>query len=120
VPAPETAAAIVLPDTIARLNRSRSLERRRFAATLSPVGRSEAARRLARGYADAASRLSPLAAGDALRLTAALDALAGRHRALADASRRRDAGASERVGAAIQRDERRLDSLLAAVTRAAG
>ena len=120
VPAPETAAAIVLPDTIARLNRSRSLERRRFAATLSPVGRSEAARRLARGYADAASRLSPLAAGDALRLTAALDALARRHRELAAASRRRDAPASERVGAAIQRDERRLDSLLAAVTRAAG
>jgi hypothetical protein len=119
-PSRETAVAIVLSDAVARLNRRRRLERRRLAATELPLRRGAAARRLARAYADAAARLRPLAAGDALRLTAALDALAHRHRALATASRRRDAGAAARLGAAIERKERRLDSLLVAVTRAAG
>jgi len=120
VPAPETAAAIVLPDAVAQLNRRRRLQRRHFAATYSPVRRSAAARRIARGYADAAARLRPLAAGNALRVTAALDALERRHRALATASRRRHARTAGRIGAAIERDERRLGSLLTAVTRAAG
>jgi hypothetical protein len=115
-PTPETAAAIALPDTAARLNRRRTVERRRLAATRSPRRRRAAAGRLARDYAAATARLRPLAAGRALRLTAALDALAREHRALANASLRRDAGAARRAGATIERDERRLDSLLAAVT----
>jgi hypothetical protein len=119
VPAPETAAAIVLPPTAARLDRRRSLERRRLAKSRSPGRRSAAARGLARGYADAAARLRALAAGDAVRLTASLGALGRRYGALATASRRRDAGATRRAGAAIEREERRLGSLLAAVTRPA-
>jgi hypothetical protein len=118
-PAPETAAAILLPSAATLLNRRRTVERRKLAATQSPLRRSAAARRLARAYADAAARLRPVAAGDAARLTAALDALAKEHRALATASRRRHAGAARRAGAAIARDERRLTALLAAVTRPA-
>jgi hypothetical protein len=119
VPTPETAAAIALPDTATRLNRRRTVERRRLAATRSPQRRRASARRLARDYAAARARLRPLAAGRALRLTAALDALAREHRALASASFQRDAGAARRAGATIERDERRLDSLLAAVTEPA-
>jgi hypothetical protein len=118
-PTPETAAAIALPDTAARLNRRRTVERRRLAATRSPRRRKAAALRLAHDYAAATARLRPLAAGRALRLTAALDALAREHRALASASFQRDAGAARRAGATIERDERRLDSLLAAVTEPA-
>jgi hypothetical protein len=118
-PEPETAAAIVLPDTIAELNRHRRSERRRLAATRSPRRRSAAALRLARGYAAAAAQLRPLAAGDGLRLTETLRTLAGEHRALATASRRRDAVAARRAGAAIERDERRVAGLLAAMTERA-
>jgi hypothetical protein len=116
VPGPETAAVIVLPHAIAQLNRRRTSERSRLAATQSPVRRSAAARRLGAAYAATAERLRPLAAGDALRVTAKLAALAREHRALASASLLRDAGAARRAGATIQRDERRLDALLAAVT----
>jgi hypothetical protein len=119
-PAPETAAAILLPRTAALLNRSRKLERRRLAATRSPAARSAAAQRLAQAYAGAADRLLPVAAGDAARLTTALDALAQRHRVLAAASRERRAAAAGRAGAAISRQERRLGALLAAVTEPAG
>jgi hypothetical protein len=115
-PAPDTAAKILLPSAATLLNRRRILERRKLAATRSPLRRSGAARRLARAYADAAARLRPVAAGDAARLTATLDALAQQHRALASASLRRDPGAARRAGAAIARDERRLIALLAAVT----
>jgi hypothetical protein len=115
-PTPETAAAIVLPDTAARLNRRRTVERRRLASTRSPRRRTAVARRLARDYAAAGAQLRPLAAGRVVRLTAALDALAREHRALASASLRRDAGAARRAGAEIQRDEHRLGTLLAAVT----
>jgi hypothetical protein len=115
-PTPETAAAIALPDTAARLNRRRTVERRRLAATRSPQRRRAAARRLARDYAAATARLRPLAAGRALRLTAAFDALAREHRALANASLRRDAGAARRAGTTIVWGERRLGALLAAVT----
>jgi hypothetical protein len=117
VPRPDTAAAIVLPHAIAQLNRRRRSERRRLAATWSPVRRSAAARRLGAAYAATAERLRPLAAGDALPVTAKLAALAREHRALASASLRRDADAAARAGATIERDERRLDALLAAVTR---
>jgi hypothetical protein len=115
-PTPETAAAVALPNTVAQLNRRRTRERRRLAATLSPLLRSAAALRLARAYADAAARLRPLAAGDALRVTALLATLARQHRALAEASRQRDAGAALRAGATIERDEPRLGTLLTAVT----
>jgi hypothetical protein len=115
-PTRETAAAIVLPRTAAALDRRRARQRRNLAATRSPLRRSGAARRLARAYADAAAQLRPVAAGDAARLTAVLDALAREHRALAIASRQRDAGAAQLAGAAIERDERRLTALLAAVT----
>jgi hypothetical protein len=116
-PAPETAAGIVLPATVARLNRQRRSGRRALAATRSPHRRSAAASHLARAYVTAASRLRPLAAGEARRLTAACAELARRHRALAVASRRRDARAARRAGAAIERGERRLAPLLAAVSR---
>lgn len=119
-PAPETAAAIVLPSTAARLNRIRGIERRRLAATRSPRLRAGAAARLARAYADAAARLRPLAAGDVVPLVAALDALARRHRVLAAASRQRRARKARRAGAAIERGERRLGPRLAAVTEPAG
>jgi hypothetical protein len=119
-PAPEAAAAIVLPATAAQLNRRRSLERRRLAATRTPSGRSASARRLARAYSEAAARLRPVAAGQAARLTDALDALARGHRALAAASMRRQAARARRAGAAVNRGERRLGTLLAAVMRSAG
>jgi hypothetical protein len=115
-PAPETAARIALPAIAARLNRDRRSGRRALAATRSPQGRSAAALALGRSYAAAAGRLRPLAAGDALRATATLDALAREHGALASASRRRDARAARAAGASIARDERRLAALLAALT----
>jgi hypothetical protein len=115
-PAPETAAAIVLPEAIALLNRRRRVERRRLAATRSPRVRSAAARRLARSYAVAAARLRPVAAGDAVSVTAVLDRLARDHRALATAGRRRAAAAQRRAGARIERRERRLGALLAAAS----
>jgi len=117
VPAPETAARIVLPATVDRLNRQRSSGRRALAATRRPRGRSGAARRLAGAYATAADRLRPLAAGEARRVTVALDELAREHRALAAASLRRDPASARRAGAAIKEGERRLEPLLAAVSR---
>jgi hypothetical protein len=116
-PAPETAVRTVLPTTVARLNRQRRSGRRALAATRSPHGRSEAARRLARAYVTFADRLRPLAAGEARRLTVAGAELAHAHRALAIASRRRDARSAERAGKAIETGERRLAPLLAAVSR---
>ncbi len=115
-PARETAAAIALPETIAQLNRRRSAERSRLAATRSPARRSAAATRLARGYTAAAQRLRPVAGGDAARLTTTLTALARRHGALASASARRDARAARRAGALIEREEQRLAALLAQLT----
>jgi hypothetical protein len=115
-PAPETAAAIILPDAVARLNRHRAAERRRLATTRSPVRRSQAARRLAGAYAEAAARLRPVAAGEAVRLTKTLGDLARSHRALATASRRRAARAARRAGARVGREERRLGAQLAAVS----
>jgi hypothetical protein len=115
-PAPETAARIVLPGTFAKLNRLRRGERRALAATRSPRRRSAAARRLARGYAAAEARLRPLAAGDALRVTAKLDALARAHRVLAAASLRRKRRVAARAGAVIGRQEARLAALLARLT----
>jgi hypothetical protein len=117
VPAPETAAAIVLPDAVARLNRHRTAERRRLAATRSPERRSQAARRLAGAYAATAVRLRPVAAGAAARVTATLSALARSHRALGTASGTRRAGAARRAGARIARQERRLGAQLAAMAR---
>jgi hypothetical protein len=115
-PAPETAARIVLPATVARLNRERRGGRRALAATRSQRGRSAAALGLARGYAAAAGRLRPLAAGGAVRLTATLAALAREHRALAIASARRNAPVARRVNVRIAGDERRLAALLAAIS----
>lgn len=117
VPAPETAAAIVLPGAIARLNRVRTGARDRLAATRSPPARGAAAARLARAYAALGARLRPLAAGDALALTATVDALAREHRALASASRRRAARRAALAGAAIARGETRLAAQLARLTR---
>ena len=116
-PAPETAARIVLPATVARLNRQRRSGRRALAATLSPRIRSEAARHLARAYVAVANRLRPLAGGEARRLIVACDELARRHRAFALASERHDARAARRAAAAIDGEERRLAPLLAAVSR---
>lgn len=115
-PTREAAAAIVLPDVFAQLNRQRRHERRRLAATRSPSRRHAAAGRLARAYATAAARIEPVAAGDAARLSTTLGELAREHRALAAASRRRDAGAAARAGAAIEQGERRVARLLAAIT----
>ena len=115
-PTPETAGQIVLPQVAAALNRQRRSGRRDLRARNSPGGRSKAALRIARGYADAAKRLRPLAAGDTLRVTSTLAALARDHRALAAASRHRYARAARRAGARIERDERRLAVLLAALT----
>jgi hypothetical protein len=113
------AAAIAAPGVIAQLNRVRTRERPRLAAARAPLARSGAAARLAAGYAAAAERLRPLAAGAALPLTAALDALARAHRALAAAERVRAPRAAARAGAAIGRGEARLaaqlDQLRAAV-----
>ena len=116
-PAPETAASIVLPEAIEALNRQRRKWRRALAATRSPAGRDNAARRLADAYAAAAARLRPLASGDARRLTAALDAQARGYRALAAASARRDAVAARRAGAAVGAGDRRLGPLLRRVSR---
>jgi hypothetical protein len=116
-PAPETAARIVLPGAIAKLNARRHTERRRLAASTSPAVRAAAALRLAAAYAAAAERLRPLAAGDAVRLTATLGALARAHRALASASRHRDAPAAFAAGATIERQETRLSEALVEVTR---
>lgn len=115
-PGPEAAARIVLPDIVASLNRQRRSGRRALGATRSPKRRGEAARQLAGAYRSAAERLRPLAAGDAHRLTDALDELARDHLELAAASRRRDAAAAQRAGAAIEHGERRLQPLLAAVS----
>jgi hypothetical protein len=116
VPAPEAAAAIVLPDTVAQLNRQRAVERRRLAATRSPARRSQAARRLGAAYAAAAAQVRPVAAGEATGVARTLDELARSHRALAVASRRRAARAAERAGVSIERGERRLGAQLAAVS----
>jgi hypothetical protein len=116
-PAPETAARIVLPGAVAQLNERRRAGRRRLAATASPAARDAAAMRLGAAYAAVVERLRPLAAGDAVRLTSILDALAQAHRALATASRRRDPVAAGSAGATIQREERRLADALAAIAR---
>ena len=116
-PAPETAARIVLPGAIARLNARRHTERRRLAATRSPAVRTAAAQRLAGAYAAAAEHLRPVAAGAAVRLTSILGELARAHGALASASRRRDAPAARSAGAAIEREEELLAQALVAVTR---
>jgi len=116
-PAPETAARLAVPATIARLNRQRRSARRALAVTRSPRGRSSAANDLARSYAAAAARLRPLAAGDSRRVTATLAALARNHRRLAAAGLRRKTPAARRAGARIARNERRLSSLLAALTK---
>jgi hypothetical protein len=115
-PAPEAAARIVLPGIVASLNRQRRRERRDLGASRSPHERGEAARRLAEAYRNAANALRPLAAGDAGRLTRALSGLVRQHDQLAAASRRREAGAARRSSAAIERGERRLQPLLAAVS----
>jgi hypothetical protein len=115
-PAPETAAGMVLPQVVDALNRQRRSWRRALAGTRSPGGRDAAARHLADAYDDAQGRLRPLAAGDALRLTAQLSELARAHRTLAAASLRRDAPAALRAGSAIGAGERALGPLLRAVS----
>jgi hypothetical protein len=116
MPAPETAARIVLPAIIGKLNRQRRSGRRALRATRSPQRRGEAAQHLALAYRNAAVRLRPLAAGEVRRLIVALGDLARDHRELAAASRRRDVHMARRAGAAIERRERRLAPLLAAVS----
>jgi hypothetical protein len=116
-PTPETAVAIALPATIETLNRRRRTWRRALAATRSPAARHTAARRLANAYSAAARRLRPLAAGEALRLPAALTALARHHRKLATAGLFRNAAAARRAGAAIEAGERELRPLLRALSR---
>jgi hypothetical protein len=121
-PAPEAAAAIVLPETVAQLNRVRRVERRRLAATPWQMARARAAQRLARAYAGAAAELGPLAAGSAAPVVTTLAELARSHRALAAANRRRAARraggrsaarAARRANARIARGERRLAAQLA-------
>jgi hypothetical protein len=110
---PSTAAAIALRDTMPALNRRRRVERSRLAAARTPAARSAAALRLAESHAAAAARLRPLAAGAGRRVVTVLATLARDHRALAAASRRRDARAAQAAGAAIRRDEQRLERALA-------
>jgi hypothetical protein len=108
-----TAAAIALRDVLPALNRRRGTERRRLATARTPAARSAAALRLAGHYAAAAERVRPLAAGRATRVAATFGALARDHRALAAASRRRDAPAARSAGAAIARHEQGLARALA-------
>jgi hypothetical protein len=110
---PAAAAAVALRDTLPVLNRRRRADRSRLAASRSPAARSAAALRLAESHAAAAERLRPLAAGAGRRVAAALTGVARDYRALAAASRRRDAPAARVAGAAIERDERRLARALA-------
>jgi hypothetical protein len=117
-PAPETAAAIVLPDVLSRLNRARRIERGRLAAARSPRERDGAARRLAAAYDAAAHMLAPVAGGAAVPVGAAFTGLARDHRKLAAASLELRAAAARRSGARIARHERRLARRLAALTRA--
>jgi hypothetical protein len=115
-PTPETAAAIVLPDVIARLNGVRRSSRGRLAATTSPRARAAAGRRLATAYAAAAAALAPVAGGDARRVIATLTDLARDHRTLATAGLERRAAAQRRAGARIGRREQRLARGLRAVS----
>lgn len=115
-PAPETAAAILLPDVAGRLNAVRGRARRRLAATRSAGARSAAALRLADAYAAAARTLEPAAGGAARTLPAALVRLGRDHRRLAAASRTRRAVAARRAGVRIVRHERRLAARLARLT----
>ena len=115
-PAPETAAAILLPDVAERLNAVRRSARRRLAATRSPGARSAAALRLAGAYATAARSLAPVAGGDARAVAATLARLGRDHRRLAAASRTRRAAAARRAGARIVRREQRLAGQLARLT----
>ena len=115
-PAPETAAAILLPDVAGRLNAVRRSARARLAATRSPGARSAAALRLADAYAAAARTLAPVAAGEARAVAATLARLGRDHRRLAAASRTRRAAAARRAGARIVRQERRLAGGLARLT----
>ena len=115
-PAPETAAAILLPDVAGRLNAVRRSARARLAATRSPGARSAAALRLADAYAAAARTLAPVAAGETRALAATLARLGRDHRRLAAASRTRRAAAARRAGARIARRERQLAGGLARLT----
>jgi hypothetical protein len=112
---PAAAAAIVLRDALPALNRGRREARRRLAAARSPAARSAAALRLAELHAGTAARLRPLAAGAGARVAATLAVLARDYRALAAASRRRDARAAAAAGAAIERHDRRLARELASL-----
>ena len=115
-PTRETAAAILLPAAVERLDAVRRGARRRLAATRSPGARSAAALRLAAAYGAAASTLRPVAGGEARALTATLAQLARDHRRLAAASRARRGIAARRAGARIERRERRVAALLARLT----
>ncbi len=85
-PAPETAAAILLPEVAARLNAVRRSARGRLAATRSPGARSAAALRIAGAYAAAAQALRAGRRGRRAR---------GRRRARAARSRPPPAGGRE-------------------------
>jgi hypothetical protein len=116
---PESAAAIVLTETVAALDKRRGAAREALASASTPRPRAAAARGVGAAYAAAAARLQPIAAGAAVPLTAELDALARDYGALAAASRRRRPRAASRAGRSIERRERRLPARLAAVHRAA-
>jgi hypothetical protein len=116
---PESAAAIALAGTVARLDERRGTARKALAAARWPRGCAAAARRAAAAYSQAAARLQPLAAGAALPLAADLQTLAADYRTLAAASRRRDARGARRAGRSIERLERGLPARFTTVQQAA-
>ena len=115
--APEAAARIALPATLARLNARRRAARAALADARRAQGRRRAARGLATAYGEAARALAPVAAGSAGRLPAMLRALAADHRALARAHASGRRAAAIRAGAAIDRREQRLAAQLEVVGR---
>ena len=120
-PGPDAAVRIALPGELARLNRGRGQGRRALARAGTAPARADAARSVARAYAGTASALRPLAGeGAAPALVALLDRLAGNHRRLASAHANRYRALAVRAGGAIERDEARLDRLIATLAPPAG
>jgi hypothetical protein len=114
VPSADTALRLGLPAVLAKLNDRRASGRAALAATSSPAGRRAAAASVARAYARAARAAAPLAAPADADVPRRLNRLSRRYVALARASASRDAPQARRAGAAIVRDEQRLQRRLGA------
>jgi hypothetical protein len=116
VPRAETAALMTLPKVLEQLNATRKRERANLAATRTPEARSATAQRLAAAWRRAGKRLAPMLAGAATELAPLTASLQSSYLGLADASRRRDRAAATRAGAAIKRDEERVQALIKRLT----